>query len=164
MKARLFAAVALAALLGLALPTPAPAVDVSSIYDTLGLMKEHSVLYVAVTEAKETAALKGAGMFTLFAPTDAAFKALDAATIKKIAGNKAAVQQLLRAHLVAGKLAAADLKVLDGKEVRTLQGTALNVRDAKDGLRVGDAKLVTTDITCSNGVIHVIDVVLPVGK
>ncbi len=93
MKTRLFAAVALAALLGLALPTPAPAVDVSSIYNTLALMKEHSILYVAVTEAKETAALKGDGMFTLFAPTDAAFKALDAATIKKIAGNKAAVQQ-----------------------------------------------------------------------
>ena len=163
MKARLFAAVALAALLGLALPTPAPAVDVSSIYDTLALMKEHSILYVAVTEAKETAALKGDGMFTLFAPTDAAFKALDAATIKKIAGNKAAVQQLLRAHLVAGKLAAADLKVR-AEELRTLQGTALNVRDAKDGLRVGEAKLVTTDIMCSNGVIHVIDVVLPVGK
>ncbi len=163
MKARLFAAVALAALLGLALPTPAPAADVSSIYDTLGLMKEHAVLFVAVTEAKETAALKGAGMFTLFAPTDAAFKALDAATIKKIAGNKAAVQQLLRAHLVAGTYLAAKLKTLNGQELPTLQGTALKVQ-AKDGLRVGEAKLVTTDITCSNGVIHVIDVVLPVGK
>jgi uncharacterized surface protein with fasciclin (FAS1) repeats len=162
MKVRLFAGVVLAAVLGGVLPgTRAPASDTSSIYDTLALMKDHSVLFVAVTEAKEVGTLKGPGPFTLFAPTDAAFKKLDAATIKKIATDKETVKQLLRSHLMSGKLTADDLRKLDGKEQRTLQGGALKVESGKDGLRIGGVKVTEGEVRCSNGVIHVIDVVLP---
>lgn len=164
MKVRLFAAAVLATVIGLALPGSSRATGTESIYDTLALMKDHTVLNVAVIEAKEVAALKADGKFTLFAPTDAAFKALDDATIKKIATDKETVRQLLRAHLVAGKHAASDLKKLDGQNLKSLQGSAMKVENAKDGLRVGGAKLVTTDIICSNGVIHVIDAVLPMAK
>jgi uncharacterized surface protein with fasciclin (FAS1) repeats len=164
MKARLFAIAALAALIGIAMPGRTPASDTASIYDTLALMKDHTILYVAVTEAKEVAALKGDTQYTLFAPTDEAFKKLDDATIRKIASDKETVRQMLHAHLVVGKLTAENLKKLDRMEVRTLQGTALKVMDGKDGLRVGGAKLVVTDVPCSNGVIHVIDVVLPFTK
>src|SRR4051812_33966512 len=159
MKARLLAAALLAALLGLALPGRTPAADTASIYNTLALMKGHAILYVAVTEAKEVAALKGDAQYTLFAPTDEAFKKLDDATIKKIASDNDAVRQMLRAHLVAGKLPSDKLK-----EFRTLNGTALKVSSAKDGLRVGGAKVVVTDVPCSNGVIHVVDAVLPFAK
>ena len=162
MKARLFTGVALVAIL-CSVPE-APASDAPSIYETLTLMKEHSVLSVAVTEAKEAAALKAQGPFTLFAPTDAAFKKLDAAAVKALATDREAVRRLLRAHLVTGKLTAGDLKKLAGKEVRTLQGGALKVEDAKDGLRVGGAKVTVTDVQCGNGVIHVIDAVLPTAK
>ncbi|QJW97428.1 fasciclin domain-containing protein [Frigoriglobus tundricola] len=164
MKVRLFAAGALAALIGLTAPRSGPAADTSSIYETLKLMQNHTVLFVATTEAKEAETLKGDGPHTLFAPTDAAFKRLDDATIKKIATDKDTVKQLLRSHLVSGKRMAADLKKLDGMDLRTLRGNALKVEDAKDGLRVGGAKLVDADIRCSNGVIHVIDTVLPVTK
>ncbi len=164
MKARLFATALLAALLGFALPGRTPASDTASIYDTLALMKNHTILFVAVTEAKEVAALKGDTQHTLFAPTDEAFKKLDDATIKKIASDKDTVRQMLHAHLVAGKLPSDKLKEFDGKELRTLRGTAVKVAAAKDGLRVGGAKLVVTDVQCSNGVIHVVDVVLPFAK
>ena len=162
MKGRLFAGFTLAALIGGALA--APAADVASIYDTLALMNQHSVLYVAVSEAKEVAVLKGEGPYTLFAPTDAAFGELDAATVRAIATNKKTVKRLLNAHLVKGRLTTADLKKLDGQEVKTLQGGSLKVEVTKDGVRVGGVKVVATDIRSSNGVIHVVEKVLPVAK
>jgi uncharacterized surface protein with fasciclin (FAS1) repeats len=163
MRVRLYAAVTLAALIGLVLPRSGPAADSSSIYETLERMDNHSVLYVAVTEAKETSRLKATGdvKYTLFAPTDAAFKKLDDATIKKIASDKETVKQLLLTHMVSGEHKAVNLKKLDGTNLPTLRGGALKVENAKDGLRVGGVKLVATDIVCSNGVIHVIDAVLP---
>jgi uncharacterized surface protein with fasciclin (FAS1) repeats len=164
MKVRIFAAAVLAVLIGLALPSSSRATGTESIYDTLALMQDHTILNVAVIEAKQVAALKADGKLTLFAPTDAAFRALDDATINKIATDKEMVKQLLRAHLVSGKHTAADLKKPDGQNLKSLQGSALKVENAKDGLRVGGAKLVTTDIICSNGVIHVIDAVLPMAK
>ena len=164
MKVRLFAAGTLAVLIGLVAPRSGPASDTASIYETLKLMQNHTVLFVATTEAKETEALKGEGQYTLFAPTDTAFKKLDDATIKKIASDRDMVKQLLRSHLVSGKHKAVDLKKPDARNLRTLNGNALKVEDAKDGLRVGGAKLVETDIRCSNGVIHVIDTVLPMAK
>jgi uncharacterized surface protein with fasciclin (FAS1) repeats len=163
MKVRILSAVVLAVLVGAAVPHDAPAADTASIYDTLALMKDHSILSVAVTEAKEAPTLRGPGPYCLFAPTDAAFKKLDDATIKKLATDKETVKQLLQAHLVKGKLTAVDLKTHAGKDLSTLQGGALKVEDTKDGLRVGGAKVVT-DVRCSNGVIHVIDAVLPGAK
>jgi uncharacterized surface protein with fasciclin (FAS1) repeats len=161
MKTKLLAGVAFAALLGAVLPAPAPAVTSLSIYDTLALMKDHSVMFVAVTEAKEVGTLKGDGSFTLLAPTDAAFKKLDDATIKKIANEKETVRKLVRAHLIEDKLTAKKLDDLDGKEMPTRHGGSLRVEKLKDGFRVGGVKLVA-DRVCSNGVIQVIDTVLPV--
>ena len=164
MRVNLFTGVALAALAGVFVSGHAPASDTTSIYETLATMKEHTILYVGVKEAGEITTLKGAAQFTLFAPTDAAFKKLDDATIKKIATDKAAVKKLLHAHLVMGKLTAEDLSKLDGKEIRTLQGNAVKIEVTKDGIRVGGAKVATANIQCSNGVIHVVEVVLPVAK
>jgi uncharacterized surface protein with fasciclin (FAS1) repeats len=160
----MFAVALLAALIGVALPERAPASDTGSIYDTLALMKDHTILFVAVTEGREVAALKGDGQYTLFAPTDEAFKKLDDATIKKIASDKDTVRQLLHAHLVLGKWTSDKLREANGKELRSLSGIPLKVTDTKDGLRVGGAKLTGANRQCSNGVIHVVDVVLPFAK
>ncbi len=157
MKTRVVVATVLAALVGGAVP--APASDTASIYDNLVLMKEHSVLLVAVTETKEAATLKAAGPYTLFVPTDAAFKTLDEEAVKKLVTGKEAVRKLLRAHLAEGKITTKELA--DLKEVRTLQGGVLKVEKVKDGVRVGGAKIVAADVACSNGVIHVVDAVLP---
>lgn len=164
MKAMTVVVISLAALVGVSLPGRAPASEPLSIYDNLAQMKDHSVLFVAVTEAKEATTLRASGTFTLFAPTDAAFKHLDDATIKNIATDREMVRRLLRAHLVEGKYATKELGELDRKELRTLAGTGLKVEGLKDDVRVGGAKLVTRDVLCSNGVIHVIDTVLPVPK
>jgi uncharacterized surface protein with fasciclin (FAS1) repeats len=182
MKAKLVAAAVVAAAVGVA-PGPAPASDVASIFDTLATMKELTILYVGIKEAGEATTLSGksdrgddprpAGaapkkaepeLYTLFAPSDAAFKKLDDATIKTLATDKAAVKRFIRAHLVSGKRIADELKALNGKEIRPLQGGALKVEEVPDGLRIGGARIVTANIQCSNGVIHVIDTVLPVPK
>jgi uncharacterized surface protein with fasciclin (FAS1) repeats len=156
MTRRAFAAVLLAALAAV----PSPAADVSCVYDTLASSRDHAVFIVAATEAKQVAALRNAGPFTVFAPTDAAFKTLDDATVQKIATDPSAVKKLVQGHLANGKLPAADLEKLAGKEIRTLGGTALKVEAGKDGLRVGGARVVAS-YECSNGVIHVLDAVLP---
>jgi uncharacterized surface protein with fasciclin (FAS1) repeats len=155
MTRRAFAAL-FAALAGL----PSPAADVSCIYDTVASSRDHTILSVAATEAGQAAALRTAGPLTLFAPTDAAFKKLDDAAVKRIATDPAAVKKLFEAHLAAGKLTEAELKKLAGKEVKTLGGRSLKVEDGKEGLRVGGAKVLAS-YPCSNGVIHVLDAVLP---
>jgi uncharacterized surface protein with fasciclin (FAS1) repeats len=166
MVARLPAALTLYALLAaLAMGSvPARAADTASIFDTVAGMKDHTVVEAAIREAREIATLKADGAYTLFAPTDAAFKKLDDAAIKTIATDKAAVKRLIRGHVVLGKLTSAELKKLDGKELRTLQGTVLKVQSMQDGIHVGAAKIATANIECSNGVIHVIDAVLPIAK
>src|SRR5438067_12691994 len=98
MKAKLFGGITLVAMLALALP--GHSADTTSIFETLDTLKEHTILYVAVKESGEVTTLKGQGAYTLFAPTDVAFKKLDDETIKKIATDKATVQQLLKSHLV----------------------------------------------------------------
>lgn len=162
MKLKLVTAATLAAVLGIVMP--ARTAEPVSIYNTLAAGKEHAVLTIAAKEAGEVATLKAAGPYTLFAPTDAAFKKLDDATIGAIATKKEVVQRLIRSHLVMGKYTAADLKKLNGMELKTVHGNVLKVEDTKDGLLVGGVKVVTADIGCSNGVMHVIDAVLPVPK
>src|SRR5262245_13386530 len=137
MKRLLFPIVLSAVLVGLIRPAIAPASDRASIYDTLAGMKNHTILLVAVNEAKEGPTLKSPGPHTLFAPTDAAFKKLDDATIQKIVTDKEMAKKIVQSHLMSGKLPGADLKGLTGKEVRMSNGTALKVEDIKDGLRVG---------------------------
>lgn len=162
MKARLFAVGGLAALLIASIP--APAAEVPSIYDTLASRDGLSVMFVVATEAREVTALSASGAMTLFAPTDAAFKKLGDDVIKQIASDKALVRKLLHAHLVDGKYTTKELKDPGGKDLRTRQGTALKVELRKDEFRVGGVKVVTADVPCSNGVIHVIDTVLPLPK
>ncbi|MBP3953727.1 fasciclin domain-containing protein [Gemmata sp. G18] len=162
MRPKLTAGAVLATVLALALP--ARTADTGTIYDTLTTRDGHTVLSVAVKEAAESAALKGTTQYTLFAPLDSAFKKLDDTTIGEIATKKDVVQRLLRSHLVMGKYTTADLKKLDGKELKTVHGNVLKVEDTKDGLLVGGVKIVTADIVCSNGVIHTTDAILPMPK
>jgi uncharacterized surface protein with fasciclin (FAS1) repeats len=166
MRVKLFAGVVSAALVSalVSVPAPAPASDTSSISETLAAMNDHTVLATGVKEAGERATLRAPGPYTVFAPPDAAFLKLDHATVRALATEPAAVKRFVRGHVVSGKLTPEELKKLAGKEVRTLEGNALKVEDAPDGLRVGGAKITTANIGCTNGVIHVIDAVLPGAK
>jgi uncharacterized surface protein with fasciclin (FAS1) repeats len=121
---------------------------------------DHSTLVAAVKAAGLVETLKGAGPFTIFAPTNAAFAALPAGTVDGLLKpeKKADLTAILTYHVVAGSVKAADLK--DGQKVKTLQGDELTV-SIKDGkVKINGANVTTADLAGSNGVIHVIDAVL----
>lgn len=131
------------------------------IVDTAVAAGSFKTLVAAVKAAELVDALKGAGPFTVFAPTDAAFAKFPPTVIQDLLKpeNKVKLQGILTYHVVAGKVLAADVVKL--KVAKTVQGQDLKI-DARDGVKVDEANVVTTDIQCSNGVIHVIDaVVLP---
>ena len=132
------------------------------IVETATAAGNFKTLVTALQGADLVEALKGEGPFTVFAPTDEAFGKLPAGTVEGLLKpeKKAELQGILKYHVVAGKVMAADVVKLTSAE--TLQGKSLAIQ-VKDGTVMIDKATVTkTDIECSNGVIHVIDsVVLP---
>lgn len=121
---------------------------------------DHTTLVAAVKAAGLVETLKGAGPFTIFAPTNAAFAALPAGTVDGLLmpEKKADLTGVLTYHVVAGAVKSSDLK--DGQKVKTLQGGELTVA-IKDGkVTINGANVTAADLTGSNGVIHVIDGVL----
>ncbi len=116
-------------------------------------------LAAAVKAADLVTTLEGTGPFTIFAPTDAAFAAIqnDVDSLLK-PENKDKLANILTYHVVSGKHLAADLK--DGAELTTVQGEKLKV-SLKDGkVMIGEAHVITADVDASNGVVHLIDKVL----
>lgn len=117
-------------------------------------------LVTAVKAAGLVEVLQGPGPFTVFAPTDEAFAKLPAGTLEALLKDKAKLKAILTYHVVPGKLMAED--VLGGADLKTVQGQTLKASQANGEVKIDNAKVVKTDIPCSNGVIHVIDsVVLP---
>jgi uncharacterized surface protein with fasciclin (FAS1) repeats len=129
------------------------------IVDTAVAAGSFKTLAAALTAAGLVDTLKGAGPFTVFAPTDEAFAKLPAGTLEALLKDKAKLTAILTYHVVPGKVMAADVVKL--KEAKTVQGQSIKI-DATKGVKVDGANVVKTDIVCSNGVIHVIDsVILP---
>ena len=120
-------------------------------------------LAAAVTAADLVETLEGAGPFTVFAPTDAAFAAIqsDVDSLLK-PENKSKLANILTYHVVSGTHLAADLK--DGAELTTVQGEKLKVTVNGGKVTVGGANVTAADVAASNGVVHLIDkVLLPKG-
>jgi len=116
-------------------------------------------LATAVKAAGLVNTLQGNGPFTVFAPTDAAFTAIQPEVDKLLKPeSKEKLSKILTYHVVSGKMKAADLK--DGQELTTVEGGKLKVTVMDGKVTVGGAKVATADIAASNGVIHVIDKVL----
>ena len=133
----------------------------NDIVDTAVAAGGFKTLVAAVTAAGLVETLKGAGPFTVFAPTDEAFAKLPEGVVADLLKpeNKAKLQAVLTYHVVAGKVMAAD--VLKLTSAKSVQGQQLKI-DTSAGVKVDGANVVQTDIVCSNGVIHIIDaVVLP---
>ena len=116
-------------------------------------------LAAAVQAAGLVTTLEGTGPFTVFAPTDAAFAAIqkDVDNLLK-PENKAKLASILTYHVVSGKHMAADLK--DGAEITTVQGEKLKVSVEGGKVMIGEANVTTADVAASNGVVHLIDKVL----
>ena len=116
-----------------------------------------STLYHAVNSAGLTETLNGAGPFTVFAPNDTAFGTLPLGDVQGLfqPANKELLAAVLKHHVVQGKVMAADVVGLS--EAKSVLGETLKI-EAKDGkVMINGVNVVTTDIVCSNGVIHVID-------
>ena len=156
--ARVVTSLFVVAALVAASPLPARTQQMDLV-DTAVSAGSFNTLAKALTEAGLIETLKGEGPFTVFAPTDEAFAKLPPGTLEGLLKDKAKLKAVLTYHVVPGKVLAADVVRLSA--ARTVQGQDLRISTA-DGVRVNQAKVVRTDITASNGVIHVIDaVVLP---
>lgn len=144
----------MASALAVSLTASAKAAD---IIDTVAAKPEFSILAKMIEQAGLTETLKGEGPFTVFAPTDAAFKTWpenELALFLNPAKKKHLVR-LLKTHVVSGAIASGDLagKTTDAKNA---EGTILKV-DATDGVKIEKSTVTQADIKVDNGVIHVID-------
>ena len=173
-------ALALAGLAGTAgakdVPNPkvggAPMYANKNIVENAVNSKDHTTLVAAVKAAGLVDTLSGPGPFTVFAPTNAAFKKLPAGTVDNLLKpeNKAQLQAVLTYHVVPGTLTAKDLaeqiKAGGGKaELKTVQGESLTASMKGKSIVItdskGDAGTVTIpNVMQSNGVIHVINTVM----
>ncbi len=132
----------------------------ADIVETAVAAGSFKTLTAALTAAGLVDTLKGAGPFTVFAPTDDAFAKLPAGTVESLLKpeNKAQLTAILTYHVVPGKVMSKDIA---GKKLEpaTVQGGKLKI-DATMGVKINDATVTKADIAASNGVIHVIDKVL----
>jgi uncharacterized surface protein with fasciclin (FAS1) repeats len=131
---------------------------VKDIVDTAVAAGNFKTLAAALEAAGLVEALKGEGPFTVFAPTDEAFAKLPAGTVEALLKDSKGLGEILKYHVVAGKVMAADAAKLT--EAETLQGSPIKI-SVKDGkVYINDAQVTTANIETSNGVIHVIDAVI----
>lgn len=130
------------------------------IVDTAVDAGQFNTLAAALTAAGLVDTLKGEGPFTVFAPTDDAFAKLPAGTVENLLKpeNREQLVSILTYHVVPGKVYAADVVKLTS--AKTVNGSDVSIKVADGGVSVDNARVVTTDIKASNGVIHVIDTVI----
>jgi transforming growth factor-beta-induced protein len=132
------------------------------IVDTAVEAGSFKTLAAALQAAGLVDTLKGAGPFTVFAPTDAAFAKLPAGTVENLLKpeNKAKLQAILTYHVVPGAVRSSEVVKL--KTAKTVNGQSVKIHAADGSVRIDGATVVKADIETSNGVIHVIDsVILP---
>jgi uncharacterized surface protein with fasciclin (FAS1) repeats len=130
------------------------------IVETAVAAGSFKTLATALTEAGLIETLKGAGPFTVFAPTDAAFAKIPKATLDNLLKDKEALKKVLLYHVVSGKVTAKDVMTMNGKGAKTVEGSEAMITIKGKTVMVDAAKVEKTDIECSNGLIHVIDTVI----
>jgi uncharacterized surface protein with fasciclin (FAS1) repeats len=156
------AAAAIAASLG---SSPAAAASgEQTIVKTAAQAGQFGTLLTLAKKAGLVEALSGSGPLTVFAPTDAAFKAVPKATLDSLAMNRAALRRVLLYHVVKGNVPASRIVTL--KSAKTLAGPTIAIRVAGRAVFLnGSTKVVKTNIGATNGTIHVINkVLLPAAK
>jgi uncharacterized surface protein with fasciclin (FAS1) repeats len=129
----------------------------ADIVDTAVKAGSFNTLVNAVKAAGLVETLKGAGPFTVFAPTDEAFAKLPKGTVDGLLKDIPQLKKILTYHVVSGKVMAADVVKL--KSAKTVEGEDVKI-DASHGVKINDATVTTPDISADNGVIHIIDKVL----
>jgi uncharacterized surface protein with fasciclin (FAS1) repeats len=132
-------------------PTP------STVTDTAARTPQLSTLSRLINQAGLAETLRGPGPFTVFAPSDEAFKAVPADTLAKLAADKDMLRAVLTYHVLPGKVSAADVQ---NGNTKTVNGANVALAKAGSFVTVDEAVVQTADVPVSNGVVHVIDRVL----
>ena len=129
----------------------------ADIVDTAVSAGSFTTLVAAVKAAGLVDTLKGAGPFTVFAPTDDAFAKLPEGTVESLLNDIPKLTKILTYHVVSGKVMAAD--VVNLTSAKTVEGSEVKI-DASNGVKINDSNVTTADVAADNGVIHIIDSVL----
>ena len=139
---------------------PVSAEKAKDIVDTAVAAGSFKTLAAALGAGGLVETLKGEGPFTVFAPTDDAFKKLPKGTVEELLkpANKEKLVKILTYHVVPGKVMAADVVKLS--TAKTVEGSEMKITVGNGKVKVDNANVVKTDIQTSNGVIHVIDAVI----
>jgi uncharacterized surface protein with fasciclin (FAS1) repeats len=135
----------------------ARAAPAKNIVDTAIAAGNFNTLVAGIKAAGLTDTLTGRGQFTVFAPTDEAFKKLPSGAWDALLKDTAKLRAVLSYHVITGHVLAQDLKSGD---VMTVQGTPLTAVVSSSEVQVNGAHVKQRDVTASNGVIHVIDAVI----
>jgi|WetSurMetagenome_2_1015567.scaffolds.fasta_scaffold99506_2 uncharacterized surface protein with fasciclin (FAS1) repeats len=117
-----------------------------------------NTLAKALTETGLVEALKGKGLFTVFAPTDEAFAKLPKGTMESLLKDKEALKKILLYHVVSGNVTSTEVMKL--KKAETLVGQNIKIQITDGAVMINNSKVTTADVMASNGVIHIIDTVL----
>lgn len=129
----------------------------ADIVDTAVKAGSFNTLVTAVKAAGLVETLKGAGPFTVFAPSDEAFAKLPAGTVDGLLKDIPQLKKILTYHVVSGKVMAADVMKL--KSAKTVEGSEVEINTA-NGVKINASTVTTPDVAADNGVIHIIDTVL----
>jgi uncharacterized surface protein with fasciclin (FAS1) repeats len=131
----------------------------ASILETAASVGVFNTLLAAVDAAGLRGALEGPGPFTVFAPVDDAFAALPPGTVQTLVDNPPQLARILKFHVVSGALSREQLVAQEAWD--SLEGAPIPIRRSEP-FEVKNATVVTADVVCDNGVVHVIDrVILP---
>lgn len=133
--------------------------ETTTVFDVVETSPDHETLESALIAAGLDETLSGAGDFTLFAPTDAAFDNLPEGLLDELLGDPdGALTDILLYHTADGILLSGDLE--DQQTIETLLGENVTVTISDGDVFINNAQVTTADIVTVNGVVHVIDVVL----
>jgi uncharacterized surface protein with fasciclin (FAS1) repeats len=139
-------------------PATARPSDEKNIVQTAQAAGNFKTLTKLVVKAGLAGTLSSSGPYTVFAPTDAAFKKVPKSTLNSLAKNRAKLRAVLLYHVVAGRVPSSQVVML--KSTKTLNGKSVRIHTAGGKVFVNNAKVTKTDINASNGVIHVVNRVL----
>ena len=130
----------------------------SNIVDTAVAAGQFTTLVSLVKQAGLSETLAGKGRYTVFAPTDAAFKKVPKKTLEALGEDKAMLKSVLLYHVAMGRLAAK--QVVKRSSIKTLNGERVRVRVRAGNVFVNSSKVVTANVRASNGIIHAVNRVL----
>jgi uncharacterized surface protein with fasciclin (FAS1) repeats len=129
-----------------------------NLIETAQAAGQFNTLLAAIEAAGLTGALSGEGPFTVFAPTDEAFSAIDSDQLAALLDDTETLTAILTYHVVSGKVSSAEVVKLN--YASTLQGSSVDISASNGRVTVDGANVVAVDIEASNGIIHVIDAVI----